>query len=340
MAYEYIPPAPDSLDCPICKQPLQDPVLPSECMHIFCSGCLTQSLSTSATCPIDRSPVHLSSIRQAPQLIRAMLDDLQVKCTTCEWTGRREDHLLHSCNTLEASIPLQPRTCEYCLADVTGSLAKHLLSCNEVLAPCQHAAYGCSVRSKQQDLVSHLAACPYESMKGLFARLEDRFTAMEEENTLLRGRVESLHSELSRTDEDKARLQQTQNEKIQTLENSIRDLSTALSTLDIRTEMQTMSESARLQEEIQAVRAGLQQVPSPPMLNRNANAISSSGMRMQTWQMMLENERKAAMSSAPLGSLGPSVLGAGPSRDAAEGVTRLFGSGLGAGPGRAQATKL
>lgn len=259
MPFEYTSPTPDSLDCPICRQPLQEPVLPPECMHVFCSTCLARSLSHSPTCPIDRRPIQLSNIRPAPRLIHALLDDLPVDCTDCEWTGRREDYDKHHCSPNpqdESEVPAQ--TCEYCQVELDASLASHLLSCKEVPTPCLHAAHGCPARLKRDDLPTHLETCAYNGLQGLFSRLEDRFVCLEEENSFLRAKVDSIQLELDKTREARAELEVSVGSRMDRMEQTMNEVLQAVSTLEIKTEMQTMSESMRLQEELQAVKAGLQ----------------------------------------------------------------------------------
>ena len=95
LSYEYLQPPSEALDCPICRATLLDPVIALDCQHVFCRACLSRALLDSRTCPIDRSPIEQSRISKAPGLVRAMLDELAVSCTACEWQGRREDWEKH-----------------------------------------------------------------------------------------------------------------------------------------------------------------------------------------------------------------------------------------------------
>lgn len=252
MPYDYLSAPPDSLDCPICRQPLISPVLPPECMHVFCSTCLTRSLSISPTCPIDRRPVLCETVRPAPLVIQSLLDDLLVQCNECTWRGRREAYDTHDCPPSQQEVVKE--TCGYCNAELEGPLPAHLLSCGEVPSPCRYALYGCEVRLKRDQLSSH--ACRYEGLQGLFSRLEDRFTGLEEENTFLKAKIDSMQFELDNTRKDKSEL----TDRLDKMQQDMQEVLQAVSTLEIKGEMQIMSESMRLQEELQVVKAALQYV--------------------------------------------------------------------------------
>ncbi|KAI1291120.1 E3 ubiquitin-protein ligase NRDP1 [Halotydeus destructor] len=65
--------------CSICGEVFFDAV---KCRdeHIFCRECVTNWLKVQKTCPIDRSELFVSNIAQAPRVLRAILDTLDVKC--------------------------------------------------------------------------------------------------------------------------------------------------------------------------------------------------------------------------------------------------------------------
>lgn len=69
-----------SQTCAICQSALVDPVTTSSCKHTFCRDCITRALAHSPTCPIDRSALTLSSLRDTEPLVQLMLDELEVTC--------------------------------------------------------------------------------------------------------------------------------------------------------------------------------------------------------------------------------------------------------------------
>ncbi|KAF5027784.1 hypothetical protein F66182_115 [Fusarium sp. NRRL 66182] len=91
-----------NLLCPICHDPLVDPVT-TPCDHTFCYRCLRQSIDSSPSgtaCPIDREPLAWPNCFSAPRLIRTQLNNLKVKCPYqargCKSEVRREVVELHA----------------------------------------------------------------------------------------------------------------------------------------------------------------------------------------------------------------------------------------------------
>ncbi|GAA6018498.1 hypothetical protein JCM10207_007197 [Rhodosporidiobolus poonsookiae] len=96
--YEYCTPTPaPALDCPICREPLVNPVH-TPCDHHFCRSCLSQSLALSLQCPVDRTPLPagLDSCSKPARVVVELLDELRIRCEACgdemargEWTRHR-----------------------------------------------------------------------------------------------------------------------------------------------------------------------------------------------------------------------------------------------------------
>ncbi|KAI9170937.1 TRAF-like signal transducer [Paramyrothecium foliicola] len=71
-----------NLLCPICHDPLIDPVT-TPCDHTFCYRCIRRAFATSSSgtiCPIDREPLNWLDCTSAARLIRTQLNSLVVKC--------------------------------------------------------------------------------------------------------------------------------------------------------------------------------------------------------------------------------------------------------------------
>ena len=97
------------LICVICEGVFEDPV---QCCseHYFCRSCITDWLSRSATCPIDRSCLTAADLRPAPRLLTDVIASLLIRCRY---------HVFG------------------CLHGMAGqrSLLQHLLSCDQREAP-------------------------------------------------------------------------------------------------------------------------------------------------------------------------------------------------------------
>lgn len=69
----------EHLICVICEGVYVDP---QQCSseHYFCNRCITDWLSRSHTCPIDRRPLTLRDLRPAPRILCNMIDSLRIRC--------------------------------------------------------------------------------------------------------------------------------------------------------------------------------------------------------------------------------------------------------------------
>jgi len=108
----YRKPPPSYLNCTICQNTLNDPVVCHSGAHTFCRQCLVKWINRCGAhpiCPVDRAPFPVSDgsetpsaqtpkaqIRSAPRLVFDMLDELEVVCSLgCGWTGKACDKPAH-----------------------------------------------------------------------------------------------------------------------------------------------------------------------------------------------------------------------------------------------------
>jgi hypothetical protein len=113
---EYLDPYDENLNCAICRSAFIEPVI-IDCNHVFCRGCLAQSIAHSATCPIDRLPLDLPTdgsqpykARLMPHIVQNQLDNLRVKCpnSRCEHICARsliEHHFIVDCPFTKVACP-------------------------------------------------------------------------------------------------------------------------------------------------------------------------------------------------------------------------------------------
>ncbi|RFU77097.1 zinc finger, ring fyve phd-type [Trichoderma arundinaceum] len=107
-ALTYVGDPDSNLLCPICHDPLVDPVT-TPCDHTFCYRCLRRSMASSpagGACPIDREPLLWTDCSSSIRLIRTQLNNLMVKCPHhgrgCEEEMKREVVERHA--TMECSF--------------------------------------------------------------------------------------------------------------------------------------------------------------------------------------------------------------------------------------------
>lgn len=151
--------------CPICHDPLIDPVT-TPCDHTFCYRCLRRSIATSplrAACPIDREKLIWTDCFSSARLIRTQLNSLLVKCPYqgrgCDMEMRREGierHAAADCRFKQFSCPdtecnkkirykptddkchHQEASCVYCEATIEEADREiHLITCSRSKTRCE-----------------------------------------------------------------------------------------------------------------------------------------------------------------------------------------------------------
>ncbi|KAJ3472582.1 hypothetical protein NLG97_g10872 [Lecanicillium saksenae] len=192
----YVTEPDTNLLCPICHDPLVDPVT-TPCDHTFCYRCIRRSIASSPSgtaCPIDREPLFWADCFSAARLIRTQLNALVVKCPYtnrgCTRELRREmieKHASSECRYREYYCPDKDCTkklsskptdelchhketsCTACLEKIEEVDAElHLLSCVKSKTRCE-ACWDMVVRS-QMDAHRELecdgveVGCPYQNL--------------------------------------------------------------------------------------------------------------------------------------------------------------------------------
>lgn len=75
---------PPHLECPICQNLLEDPVVCDNGSHTFCKKCLDDWMSRGERplCPIDREVLQITpqGPRRAPRALQDCIDALEVVC--------------------------------------------------------------------------------------------------------------------------------------------------------------------------------------------------------------------------------------------------------------------
>lgn len=167
-----------NLFCPICHDPLVDPVT-TPCDHTFCYRCLRRSIDSSPSgtvCPIDREELSWADCFSGARLIRTQLNSLVVKCPYrnrgCNRQMRRdliESHATNECRfrdyhcadpncdqrvrqkPLDDKCPHHDVRCKYCDEKVQEADEEyHLISCSKAKTRCE-SCWQLIVRSSMID---------------------------------------------------------------------------------------------------------------------------------------------------------------------------------------------
>ncbi len=167
----------DRLKCPICKQVLIDPILHSLCGNTFCRSCIKKN----DNCHLCEKPVLEANIIPAPNMIKEMICNLQVKCKQCNQEMSFEAFKNHKENC-EFPCPFG------CGNKVTiSSIKEHApLNCPKCVNKCCYSEYGCPLRVPGGDeYYNHLHNCNlahfalYKMIKELNTRMNEMETKME-----------------------------------------------------------------------------------------------------------------------------------------------------------------
>lgn len=168
------------------------------------------------------------------------------------------------------------------------------------------APYGCEERVPRDALQNHLDQCIFAKLGNFFKRYDERIDNLQEDNQVLRARINSLEEALELGNERSRNalgayyaLSKSQSgsaksnpkarsleEDLASLQDKLNSVSLNLDSIDLRTEMQVQNEAMRLQEDLNGLRATIH------------------GVRTQVWQLMMERDRERM----PLGPIFRSAL--------------------------------
>ncbi|KAG8749780.1 hypothetical protein FRC14_001100, partial [Serendipita sp. 396] len=145
--------------CCICRHPFVEPTSSSTCGHTFCRDCITEALSHTLACPVDRSSLHHDDLKPAHVIIRNLVDELLVECPNkadgCTQTFQRHTvaaHIRHTCDYTEVPCPS-----DRCKSKVLRKdLATHQLSCDRRTIQCS----ACLQAIPMSDAQVHTDQCP------------------------------------------------------------------------------------------------------------------------------------------------------------------------------------
>ncbi|GAA5821280.1 hypothetical protein JCM10212_006269 [Sporobolomyces blumeae] len=174
LTFDHVDPVSPSLECPICRCALTDPVMPRHCQHLFCRECLDRALDLSPTCPIDRQPVpdRARDVVRGPKVVSDLVGELRVRCRGCTsemesetwWTRHRgecrpnEPRPEHEHEGI--GIPVRPTTGRRTSRDGLEPFDEEqatLISRSRERTPCRY----CSLDLAPSDHAAHLrTTCP------------------------------------------------------------------------------------------------------------------------------------------------------------------------------------
>lgn len=120
--HHYVREPPSYLECSICEQLLQDPVVCESGSHLFCRRCLVQWMKQSPTpsCPIDREAFKTGpeGLKRAPRALQDCIDALEVICALGESPRQMSSQYIALALALPSPVFAGPK-------DAAGPAGKH-----------------------------------------------------------------------------------------------------------------------------------------------------------------------------------------------------------------------
>jgi E3 ubiquitin-protein ligase NRDP1 len=133
----------EDLLCPLCSDPLDEPLCANQCGHTFCRKCITNTFQTMSKCPTCRQKLTLEDFH--PVNIRPFLNQLNqllVKCKGC----------------LETNIQ-------------RGNFKDHTAKCLKINVSCPAAEIKCDWTGQRDQLQDHISICPLIKVQPMITEL-------------------------------------------------------------------------------------------------------------------------------------------------------------------------
>ncbi|XP_065581629.1 E3 ubiquitin-protein ligase NRDP1-like isoform X1 [Artemia franciscana] len=251
--------------CSICTFVLEDPVQAPICEHGFCNTCITEWLTSSQTCPIDRTNLTVDALKPAPRILRNFLCILTLSCS----------NQTHGCS---ASLTLE-------------RLAVHLLECNfnpKRPVTCQS---GCGITMLFEEYGNH----------NCIQSLKTELAIVQKENKKQEEKVSKILSELDLLKAEIDALKKVNQEKKPTSSDlqllPTAGLSQAVNQGTLLADSRWLTEFKIVQRafktNIYIIPRASQQRFSLTILERVKEQLSGSGCPLETVKTLIENSNES-----------------------------------------------
>jgi len=172
------------LECPICMEPLSEPLVHNKCGNMFCSACLNQAaMNRLQNCPLCREVIIAGSLSPAPKYITNKLNDLLVVCPNCRSSCAR--------NQIDTHLTQCPISCiRGCgMKVIPKEFENHWRVCLEYECSCSAKMALCPWRGLRKDLPAHEFNCPFIQLRPIIERLQTQMILLTNSSKmLLKGR--------------------------------------------------------------------------------------------------------------------------------------------------------
>ncbi|CAN9514240.1 unnamed protein product [Ophioblennius macclurei] len=202
----------EGLLCCVCRDVLERP-LQAPCEHAFCSACISSWLLHHHSCPEDRLPLDVASLKPLYRYMRNDLNRLQIRCVNaeqgCEVVCLLESLHTHedecefafiSCSNTGCPIRVERRSLEAHLSECNFRCRECPNGCGHTLLSAEQSQHNCvaELRTEVELLRAEMLCKVDEVRREMESRLDSQRRHMVQKESQLKNEVEELKAQLSR----------------------------------------------------------------------------------------------------------------------------------------------
>jgi len=166
------------LKCPICFEPLLDPVVMGCCKNTLCRQCFFVDSKECYLCRQDPTP-----LQDPPRLVHSMLSRIMVKCSSCLLVMPRDEFRAHLHNVCPIDCP---NGCP--ITQTRSSLSNHDQFCLAKVIPCLANDVGCPFKGTRETMDTHIQNCFFVPQRLLLLKISQ----LEEQQQIQQLAIEQL----------------------------------------------------------------------------------------------------------------------------------------------------
>ncbi|XP_029928097.1 RING finger protein 151 isoform X2 [Myripristis murdjan] len=200
----------EGLLCCVCRDVLERP-LQAPCEHAYCSACISSWLVHHHSCPEDRLPLDVNSLK--PLYMRNDLNRLQIRCVNaaqgCEVVCSLESLHTHedgcefafiSCSNTGCPVQVERRSLEAHLSECNFRSRVCPSGCGHTLLSIDQSQHNCvaELRTEVEMLRAEMLCKVDEVRREMESRLDSQRRHMVQKESQLKNEVEELKGQLSR----------------------------------------------------------------------------------------------------------------------------------------------
>ncbi|XP_060906562.1 RING finger protein 151 [Labrus mixtus] len=202
----------EGLLCCVCRDVLDRP-LQAPCEHAYCSACISSWLLHHHSCPEDRLPLDVGSLKPLYRYMRNDLNRLQIRCVNagqgCEVVCSLETLHTHedecefafvSCSNTGCPVQVERRGLEAHLAECNFRSRECPNGCGHTLLSIDQSQHNCvaELRTEVEMLRAEMLCKVEEVRREMESRLDSQRRHMVQKESQLKNDVEELKDQLTR----------------------------------------------------------------------------------------------------------------------------------------------